>query len=87
MLGQGSCASVHLFRHEETQTPLAVKVFSLPSSDQQALEKKVASIQHEASIQEILGESSYQLLIVSHLLQITRVLCKHKSSIKIYSNE
>ena len=57
MVGKGCCASVHLFRHQETGAPLALKVFALPTTDQQALERKVAKVRREASIQELLGES------------------------------
>ena len=71
ILGQGSCGTVHLFRHEETQTPLAVKVFALPTNDQQALVKKVGSMRHEATIQELLGEFDVLnkfFLLFPHLL-------------------
>mgnify|MGYP002634385297 CR=1 FL=1 len=50
IVGKGSCASVHLFRHQETGTPMALKVFALPTNNRQALAKKMAIIRREASI-------------------------------------
>ena len=55
VLGQGSFGTVQLFRDKTTRTPLAVKIFTLPS-DPIELIRKVQAIQKEADIQVLLGK-------------------------------